>query len=159
MDNAATADLTALAQDLTYASQQGYAQAATQVIQQAAQQVQKIAQTLVPVKSGALRDSITIRYPDVLSAEIGPTLNYGTYQEYGTGTRGEFPTGMYQIKPVRARALVFKVSGKKVYAKIVNHPGIRPRPFMRPALVKVLGDQLTEDMLEAGVLAITRGRS
>ena len=42
-----------------------------------------------PVRSGALRDSIgTTIAGDRMSAEIGPTVNYGPYQEYGTSRPG-----------------------------------------------------------------------
>ena len=97
MTNAASADLSALAQDLSVISQTSAAAAAQQVIQQAAQRVQAEAQSLAPVKTGALRDSISIKYPSPTSAIIGPQVSYGVYQEFGTGSRGEFEIGRAHV--------------------------------------------------------------
>lgn len=157
MADAATADLMSLAADLANASDIGMARAAAQIIQQTAQTVQHEAQALAPIKSGRLRSSISIRYPNPLEAVIGPQVEYGKYQEFGTGERGEFPGKAYTIKPKSPGGLlVFKVGGKTVYARVVHHRGIPPHPFMRPALEKALGD-LAGDLAEKGALLITKG--
>jgi HK97 gp10 family phage protein len=133
--------------------------AAQQIIQGTAEKVQAEAQSLAPIKSGALRNSITVRYVGALSAVIGPQVNYGVYQEFGTGTRGEFPTASYTITPKKGQYLSFNVNGKKVVTRKVTHPGIPARPYMRPALANVLGDQMAAQMAEKGTLLITKGRT
>lgn len=159
MTTAASVDLRNLAANLAYASGTGVELAAANVIRSNAEQIRAKAQTMAPVKTGALRQSITIRYEGGLKAVIGPEVPYGVYQEFGTGTRGEFPTGMYQIRPKSPdRRLVFKVNGKWVAAKVVNHPGIRPHPYMRPAVTATLGPEMTQEMADAGALVITRGK-
>lgn len=41
------------------------------------------------------------------------------------------------IRPRRARALRFTVNGRVVFARVVNHPGTKPRPFLDRALREV----------------------
>lgn len=158
MGSAAYADLTALANDLAYASGEGIARATQRVIRDAAEHIQKDAQTRAPIKSGALRNSISIRYPDDYSAIIGPDVDYGVYQEFGTGARGEFPGTPYEIRPKRANGvLVFRMGNRTVYARKVINPGVRPKAYMRGALEDYLGDRLVSEMAQAGTLAIIKG--
>ena len=153
---AASADIRALAQRLSQASNTGIERAAAEVVQMYAEKVKNIAQSKAPVKNGTLKFSIVITYINSLTAEISPTVPYGKYQEFGTGIRGEFPSGMYQIKPKSGKYLMFKVNGQWVRTKVVNHPGIPARPFMRPAVQEALGG-FSEDLAKAGALQITKG--
>lgn len=158
MASAVSADLSSLAADLQYASTMGIQKAAEQLIQQGAQEIQKQAQANAPVKTGRLQRSITIRYTSPLSAIIGPDTPYAVYQEFGTGSRGEFPTTPYVIRPHKAGGvLVFTVGGKKVFARVVNHPGIPARPFMRPAFEQVFGASVVKELADKGALLITKG--
>jgi HK97 gp10 family phage protein len=157
MADAASVDLISLAADFASASKIGIAQAAQEVIRTAAQTIQQEAQSLAPVKSGRLRSSISIRYPNPLEAVVGPQVEYGKYQEFGTGERGEFGGSAYTIKPKKpGGVLVFKIGGKTVYARSVRHPGIPAHPYMRPALEKVLGD-MTGSLAAKGALLIAKG--
>lgn len=132
--------------------------AAQQIIQQSAQRIRDEAQASAPLKSGRLRQSINIRYPDPLTAVIGSNLDYAAYQEYGTGSRGEFGGSAYQIRPKNpGGVLVFRVQGRKVFARVVNHPGIKARAFMRSAFQNVLGKELVKQLADAGLAAITKG--
>jgi HK97 gp10 family phage protein len=156
--DAASADLASLASDLSAASGQSFMMSAQQIIKQAAQKIQAEAQTRAPVKSGRLKASIQIRYTGPLSAIIGSNLFYAPYMEFGTGSRGEFPGTSYIIKPKNPKGvLVWTSNGKRSYAKIVNHPGVKARPFMRPAFEAVLGSDLVAKLADAGALAITKG--
>lgn len=157
MNRAASADLSALAADLAYASQKGIDAAAQQVIQQAAQRVQAEAQTRAPVKSGRLRNSISIQYPTPTSAIIGPQVEYGVYQEFGTGSRGEFPGTAYEINARPGGYLRFKQGTRWVYTKKVRHPGVRARRYMRGGLEAALGADLMDRLLKAGTLLIMKG--
>jgi len=157
MANAATADLVSLAADLSAASGDSLMISAEKIIKDAAQKIQATAQANAPFKSGKLRASIRIRYVGPLTAIIGPSVDYGVYQEFGTGTRGEFPTGVYEIRPRNAKVLSWTSNGKRRFAKVVHHPGIKPHPFMRPAFEQVLGDDVVSALADAGLAAITRG--
>jgi phage gpG-like protein len=131
--------------------------AAKQIIMQTAMKVQSEAQTRAPIKSGRLRDSISIQYPTPLSAVIGPQVSYGVYQEFGTGSRGEFPGAPYKITPKKGTYLKFKIGAKTVFVKSVDHPGVRARAYMRGGLEAALGAGMVEEMLKAGTLMITKG--
>lgn len=158
MKVAAVADLTSLAEDLSFAQQKGIDQAAQEIITQTAQLVQAEAQTRAPVKTGRLRESISIAYNKPLTATIGPKVDYGVYQEFGTGERGEFAGTAYEIKPKKqGGTLRFKVGSKTVYTRLVRHPGIRPRRYMRNGLQAAIGQAMTDKLLKAGALLITKG--
>lgn len=152
---AASADLTRLASDLRLAGLSATA-AAGAVVSATAQQVQALAQQKAPFKTGRLRESITVSQPAPNRAVIGPTVEYGAYQEFGTASRGEFGGSPYVILPKRAPRLVFTIDGKRIHAKKVVHPGVRARPYMRPALVEALGTA-ARTLAEDGQLLITVG--
>lgn len=158
MADAATADLSSLAADLARASGTAMTQAAQQVIRQAALEVQAAAQAAAPVRTGALRQSISIGYPEPLTAVIGPHVDYGAYQEYGTGSRGEFPGSPYPIRPRRpGGVLAFKVNGRTVITRKVMHPGVRAKAYMRRGLAQAFGDRLVQRLADTGALLITKG--
>lgn len=145
-------DLTNLANDLFEASDN--AEAATQSLLEAAgDQVMADAKSRAPVKTGALKNSITKKI-EPLKITVGPDMFYGTYIEYGTGSRGEFPGAVYQILPKNGMALKFQVGSKTVFARSVKHPGIKSQPFMRPAAQKLV-DDLPGDIAAVGVMLIS----
>jgi hypothetical protein len=154
---AASADLTSLLEKLS-ASNQNITRMATELIRSTAEKVRSEAISKAPFKTGALRNSISVSYDGPLRATVGPHVPYGVYQEFGTGTRGEFPGQMYEIRPKNPNGrLVFKTKdGKWVSAKLVRHPGIPPRPYMRPALTEALGDSAAK-LASIGALSITKG--
>jgi HK97 gp10 family phage protein len=104
--------------------------------------IRTTAQSLVPVKTGMLKKSITMDIsgtPPIGKVMVGQP--YGKYVEYGTAP--------HTIVPVRAKALRFAVGGDIVFAKKVNHPGTKGKPFMEPALENNKGyiqDQFTRAM-------------
>ena len=156
--SAVTADLTQLALGFAYASQQGAILAASETIRDSAYQVRDRAQALAPFKRGVLRNSITVHFPDPMHAVIGPSVKYGVYQEFGTGTRGEFGGAVYIIKPVRAKTLVFKTKdGQWVSTKEVHHPGIPAHPYMRPAAKEVL-DTMSKTLAERAATLLVKGK-
>lgn len=153
---AASADLRSLAADLAWASHEGITQAAAKTVQETAARTQALAVAKAPRKTGELANSIQTQWVDLLTAIIGPTVLYGVFVEFGTGSRGEFPGQPYEIKPVKAEFLVFTVNGKVVHAKKVTHPGIKAEPYMRPAVMEAL-EPATADLLRRGALIILRG--
>lgn len=138
----AYADLSGLANNFAAASGQSFQRAAADLVTSYANQVASIAQSLAPVKTGALKDSITVHRPTAMSAVIGPatSIHYAAYQEFGTRSRGEFGGPAYSIEPKRKGGLlVFTVGGKKVVTRRVKaHPGIPPHPFLRPAFERIV---------------------
>jgi len=153
---AASADLTALAQDLASASGLGIERAAAEVIRDAAHGIQSLAMQYAPVKTGALRASIQASFDGALRVTIGPTVAYGPYQEFGTATRGEFPGPAYTIKPRNAAALSFISHGKRVVTMKVTHPGVPAKRYMRRA-VEVEFGPVAQRLADAGALIITKG--
>ena len=76
-----------------------------------------------PVKTGRLKHSIRKRVDLInLEAEVGPEVSYGVYVEFGIRP--------HIIRPVRARALRFEATGEIVFARLVRHPGTKPKPFI-----------------------------
>ncbi|WKN47147.1 HK97-gp10 family putative phage morphogenesis protein [Nocardioides sp. Arc9.136] len=66
------------------------------VLRRAALAVEADAKALAPVDTGNLRNSISTTVSGdgrfgAMSAEIGPTAEYGIYQEYGTSTQTGTP--------------------------------------------------------------------
>jgi hypothetical protein len=79
-------------------------------------------QTRAPVKTGRLRRSIfeevTINPAQALGrVYVSSDTPYARIQEYG-GT-----TPPHDIYPTKASVLAFMVGGRKVFAKVVHHPG------------------------------------
>ncbi|GAW54743.1 HK97-gp10 family putative phage morphogenesis protein [Nocardioides sp. PD653] len=70
--------------------------AGSAVLRRTAAAVQADAQALAPVDTGNLRSSISTTITGdgrtgQMSAEIGPTAEYGVFQEYGTSTQSGTP--------------------------------------------------------------------
>ena len=58
---------------------------ARQAVAKSAADVQRVSQGLAPVDTGALKNSIGFDLRESgLAAEIGPTVHYGAYVEFGT---------------------------------------------------------------------------
>jgi len=82
-----------------------------------------------PKRTGRLRRSIK-RRKHGYTGEVTVGVPYAAYVEFGTRP--------HVIRPVRARALRFKVGGDVVFAKLVHHPGTKPNPFMRRTAERTL---------------------
>jgi phage gpG-like protein len=103
-------------------------------------------------RTGALRDSIAAEVT-VDGAKILVRLfsrgdvRYAAIQEYG----GRTPA--HDIVPNKAKALAFLAGGRRVFARIVHHPGstIPARPYLGPALAQ-MGPQI-ESELKAALVA------
>lgn len=90
------------------------------------------ARVLTPVDTGRLRASLRVKR--TLSWR-GPSAQVVTDVEYAAmvhdGTRP------HQIRPRTKQALRFVIGGQVVFAKVVNHPGTKGRPFLARALREV----------------------
>lgn len=82
------------------------------------------AKGMVPVDTGRLRNSISLRKEQFLSYSLVAQTRYAAYVEFGTGTGFVPPENPDWLKV----AAQFKGSGKK----LVN---LLPRPYMRPSIL------------------------
>lgn len=127
MPAAASADISRIADALRTTAQQSQI-TTQQVLISSGNQILTEMQVRVPVDTGNLRDSLRIQImPDRVI--IGPDLvmaPYAPYVEHGTRP--------HEIKPKNPKGvLAFKVDGKTVIVKKVNHPGTKAQPFVLPA--------------------------
>lgn len=150
--------VSALAKDLSDASGQPFGLVAQQLVLSAATQIQTFAQAYAPRRTGRLAQSIEKTSTNSgMSATVRATAPYAAFDEFGTGTRGEFPGHPIVIVPRRAKYLKFKGrDGKIVFAKKVVSPGMAPRPFMRPAVERV-ALPLANNLADSAVAFIVRG--
>lgn len=87
-----------------------------------------------PVRTGHLGRSVgegdvkTVG-PFTVTGSVHARADYALYVHEGTRP--------HVIRPRRAKALRFEVGGRVVFAKMVRHPGVRARPFLRNAGVRV----------------------
>lgn len=61
------------------------------VVAKSAADLEKYAKAAAPVDTGNLRASIGTTMHDALTAEVGPTANYGAFLELGTSRMGPQP--------------------------------------------------------------------
>lgn len=113
-------------------------------LKEAARQVVNRARVLAPVRSGRLRGSIRAEPPRIFSlrgsVKVGSDLEYAGF--VNDGTRRHFiypkPRGRgARSGSGRPGMLKFKVGGRTVFAKVVDHPGTEPNPFLDRALREV----------------------
>lgn len=158
MTSVGYADLTNLASDLSAASGQSFQATAENLVRDAANQVQTFAVAFAPVRSGALKNSIVVEITG-LSATITAGTDHASFNEFGTGTRGEFPGQPIVIRAKAGKTLSWiGRDGKRHYAKKVTNPGMAPRPFMRPALERVVLP-LASSLADNAVIFIVHGPS
>ncbi len=84
-------------------------------VEASCQLIQATAKEYCPVDTGALRDSIVYSVDQLdatVRGQVGPTMFYASYVEYGTGRRGD-PAAPY--------------------AHVETWPGMVAQPYMRPA--------------------------
>jgi phage gpG-like protein len=97
-------------------------------LREGARQVANRAKILTPVDTGRLRSSIKHNVTGD-RATIETNVSYAPYVHDGTRP--------HVIRPRRRQALRFNVGGQTVFARIVNHPGTRARPFLVRALREI----------------------
>ncbi|MGH3476808.1 MAG: hypothetical protein ACRDQD_08215 [Nocardioidaceae bacterium] len=97
-------------------------------------QIEGVAQQGCPVDTGNLRRSHDHSVTNLgfrLHGVVRANANYALMVHQGTAP--------HEIRPVRARALRFTVGGDVVFATRVMHPGTQGQPWLRTALVAVIG--------------------
>lgn len=107
--------------------------ASARELRTAGRQVVNRAKVLAPVDTGRLRASIEGQLNRTWTLRprftVGSNVEYAPYVHDGTRP--------HVIRPRNAQALRFQVGGRVVYARVVNHPGTRARPFLDRALAEV----------------------
>lgn len=154
----AYADLTNLAQDLT-AIQGGSLQTNTKVLMASVLgQAEGLARAYAPVRTGALRGSIgSYTTNSGMSGVLYANSAHASFNEFGTGIRGEFHTKPIIIRARPGKYLRFTgKDGKVHFAKQVINPGMAPRPFMRPAIERVI-IPLAQGLGDIAVLSVIHG--
>lgn len=97
-------------------------------------------------QTGNLRRSINRRVFSGLKGIVSTDEKYGEYVEFGTRP--------HTIYPKNKKMLAFKVGGKMVFARKVNHKGSRPYPFMQPAFES--GKKYVQDTYEIYISDIVK---
>lgn len=90
-------------------------------------EILEAAKANVPIKSGALRDSLKIKTSN-RQGKVTATLVAGKKKVFYAHLV-EFGTAQHFIKPKKAKSLFFAGLARQV----VDHPGASAQPFMRPA--------------------------
>jgi len=102
-------------------------------LETAARQVMNRAKVLAPVDTGRLRASIRIEARRDFALRsvytVGSDVEYAAMVNDGTRP--------HVIRPRRAQVLRFRVGGRTVFARVVQHPGTKPNPFLDRALREV----------------------
>jgi hypothetical protein len=102
-------------------------------LKEAGRQVVNRAKVLAPVDTGRLRSSIRAGSPRIFS--FRGSLTVGSDLEYAAAVNdGSKP---HKIFPKNAKALRFRVGGRVVFARVVNHPGTKGTHFLDRALREV----------------------
>ena len=99
--------------------------------------------------TGALAQSIQTRLSFKRGrpgAIVSATALYARYVHEGTGIYGPMKR---QIEPVRAKALMFQVDGRTVFARSVK--GMKPRPFFTEAIKRVFPGKVREIWRKVGI--------
>jgi len=114
--------------------------AVTKAMRQSGLAIQGEAAILAPVNTGALRQSITTevdqRPPFALWVEVGPTVTYGRYVEFGRKPGKMPPVAALEpwvrqkLKVSNPMAVAFLIARK------IAREGIDPQPFLAPGAKK-----------------------
>lgn len=90
-----------------------------------AQKILTEAKTMVGVRTGALKRSLTVRQGargNVQFVSVGSNLPHALMHHEGTRP--------HEIRALPGRVMRFNVGGRVVYAQRVDHPGTRPRKYL-----------------------------
>lgn len=128
----------------------------TRIIYMMAEEIAKAAYNNAPKDTGELANSITVRYGR-REAQVVATAPHAAFVEFGTWSHNVLDPkpGTYTIRPKRPGG-VLRFTGKDgqvVYTKKVEHPGIKPQPFLAPAHQEVM-DRYVGTLANAAVLMV-----
>jgi HK97 gp10 family phage protein len=148
------ADLVDFLADLENAAGKEAEGLAQDVVEAMTLNVAYLAEKYAPTKTGELAQSIRSETGS-LEGRVWSDAPHAFFVEFGTWSYNELApqSGTYEIKPINAKALRFDVGGQTVFAKSVQHPGIKAQPFMRPALQDTI-EEFAEGMADVGVMLL-----
>lgn len=104
---------------------------ATKLVLKATRAISNAAKVKSPVDTGVLRNSIR-QDPLPRTSGLSVTSHVEATSKYAMSVHEGQKA--HVITPKNARALRFTVGGRVVFAKSVNHPGSKGRPFLRNAM-------------------------
>lgn len=89
----------------------------------------------VPVRTGNLgrtirEGAVAFAGPLKVTGSVEATADYAAAVHEGARP--------HMIRPRNAQALRFKIGGRTVFAKYVSHPGMKARPFLRNAAMRII---------------------
>lgn len=108
-----------------------------------ADSVRSVAVRAAQAGGGVIRSAADARAPSpgsvdtrtvVLSREGQVRVDIGPDKEHWYHMFFETGVAAHEIRPKTARRLRFEVGGTEVFARIVRHPGMPAKPYLRPAL-------------------------
>lgn len=153
------ADLTQFVEDLARAHGKTTEEVAMQVVQSMGDEVATLGRRYAPVDTGALRSSIVATHSEMTSS-VRATAPYAAYVEFGTWSYNAIApkSGTYSIRPKKkGGVLAFQAGdGKTVFARGVEHPGIKPQPYMGRAAEEVT-TKFTDQLGNVAVQLIVKG--
>lgn len=110
------------------------------IVRKAAERAEALLSERAPRRTGRMIESVG-SVVHGRTAIVGLRAHYARFLELGTRP--------HEIRPRRAKALRFPLGGRIVFASRVEHPGIRPRRFVRAVaeeLVERMGSIFEEAM-------------
>lgn len=132
-------------------------EAASAIVHEMGREVASLAYKYAPKKSGELANSIGIEYGD-RTARVVARAPHAIFIEFGTWSHNMIAPkqGTYTIRPKRpGGVLAFKGrDGNTVFTRKVEHPGIKPQPFLAPANAEVI-EKFTNGIANVGVYLLT----
>lgn len=108
------------------------------MLDSATENIVAVAKSLAPRRTGALADSIEAQAGGQGEILIVADKSYAAFMEYGTQP--------HIIEAKNASALHWTKDGQDFFAKSVQHPGTKPRPFIQPGIDQGL-EALKEDIM------------
>ena len=137
------------------------ADAASAVVHEMGREVATLAYKYAPKKSGSLARSIEIEYGD-RTARVVARAPHAVFIEFGTWSHSliDPKPGTYTIRPKRPGGVLrFETNdGNVVFTRKVEHPGIKPQPFLAPANAEVI-ERFTRGVANVGVYLLMEERA
>lgn len=119
----------------------GTVEASSAIVHEMGREVATLAYKYAPKKTGELANSIGVEYGEQ-TARVVARAPHAFFVEFGTWSHSliDPKPGTYTIRPKRPGGVLrFTTSeGNVVFTKKVEHPGIKPQPFLAPANEEVI---------------------
>jgi hypothetical protein len=128
------------------------------VIHSMGDEVANLARYYAPKDTWELANSIhAVHGP--MESRVVADAPHAAYVEFGTWSHNVIrpQSGTYEIRPKNAKALKFKGrDGRPVFTQVVNHPGIKPQPYLGRANAEIM-DRFSEGVAKVGITLLMVG--